>query len=1239
MNITNTTQQRALLLYQVGQHTQEIFDSFPNNGEDDDYDTALQKLDEYFLPKKNVTYEVFQFRQAVQHPNETIDQYATRLRKLAEHCEFADTDSEIFATIIQHCSSTRLRRYALREDDLTLDTLLPKARAMEASETQARGIETSLNLPAPGYTTTDSAHFIKNRIHPSASASNLRQRHRGNNSAANQCGKCGYLLPHKGQCPAKGQNCNSCGKMNHFAKVCRSTHHTQSRRDRQRFTGNKRDDRVYHVTATTISSPPTCTSSDDEYLFSLENHAPYAKMPVAKVKLFNQNVDMVLDTGASTDIIDKATFEFITRRHPVTLQPASTRLFAYGSHTPLKTLGKFDALIESKTKYTMSTIHVTDGQSGSLLSYNTARELGLITLQLNTLAEKPLTSLQLRERFPNLFQGIGKLKDIEVKLHIDTSVAPVAQTARRLPFHMRQKVAAALDKLHKQDIIERVEGPTPYVSPLVVIPKKDGDVRLCVDMRLPNKAIQRERHPTPTVDDLITSLNGATMFSKLDLRSGYHQLQLAPESRYITTFATHKGLWRYKRLNFGTNSASEIFQHIIQQQLHGIPGVINFSDDVIVFGKTQDEHNKALQAVFEKFSSVGLTLNKDKCSFDQSTLTFFGFVFSADGVSPDPKKVSAIHNAPSPTSTSGIRSFLGMVNYCAKFIHNFSDLTKPLRALTQKNTVFNWTEVHEQAFLKIKQALTSDIVMSYFDKDKYTEVVTDASPYGLSAILSQVTPGTTNRKVVSYVSRSLTDVERRYSQTEREALAIVWAIERLHIYLYGGHFTLYTDCKPMEMILNNPKSKPSARIERWNLRLQDYPFDVVYTKGQHNPSDFLSRHPVAEHTSSFENPAVEYVNFLCTNAVPKAMSLSEIQAATQKDATLQHLIALLKREMRWDFLKINSAITVPDGVNKEELRLFYPVRDELIVSDDGNLILRGSKLVLPSTLRQKALTIAHEGHQGLIKTKKLLREKVWFPKIDELVKDLLHNCIACQANGPDSRPEPLQMTSLPPAPWHTVNIDFCGPFPTGEYLLVLIDAYSRFPEVDIVHSTSAKAVIPKLERIFATHGIPQVIKSDNGPPFSSAEIRDFLNEHGSAHQHITPLWPQANAQAENFMKPLTKAVRAAIINKQNWRKELNKFLLNYRATPHSTTGFAPATLLFNREINTKLPSCVKESTSNMHQELKKRDAEAKEKMKILADNNNHAKTSQIEIGDTVLVKQIKQNKFSSKFDPQPYVVT
>ena len=250
----------------------------------------------------------------------------------------------------------------------------------------------------------------------------------------------------------------------------------------------------------------------------------------------------------------------------------------------------------------------------------------------------------------------------------------------------------------KQGIIERVLGPTPWISPLVIIPKKSGGVRICVDMRAPNKAIHRERHPSPTIDDLIHTLNGAKVFSKLDLRSGYHQLSLAPESRYITTFATHRGLRRYTRLNFGTKSASEIFQNIINEQIHDMLGVLNISDDVIVFGKTQEAHDTALQAVFRKFSEVGLTLNKTKCEFNKKSLTFFGFVFTAEGISPDPEKVQAIHSASPPTSASGVRSFLGMATYCAKFIPQFSDNSEPLRELTKKDTPFQWTSKHETAF-------------------------------------------------------------------------------------------------------------------------------------------------------------------------------------------------------------------------------------------------------------------------------------------------------------------------------------------------------------------------------------------------------------------------------------------------------------------------------------------------------------------------------------------------------------
>ena len=420
-----------------------------------------------------------------------------------------------------------------------------------------------------------------------------------------------------------------------------------------------------------------------------------------------------------------------------------------------------------------------------------------------------------------------------------------------------------LSNLEHQNIIERVKGPTPRVSPLVVIPKKNEDVRICVDMRMANKAIRQERHPTSTIDDLIQTLNGTTVFSKLDLKSGYHQLTIDPECRYITSFATYNGLWRYARLNFGTNSASEIFHKTINEQ---IPGTLNISDDIIIFGKTQAYHDLALRAVFKRFAGVKLTLNKKKCKFNKPSITFFSFVFSSNGIAPDPAKVQSINSALPPTTTSGVRSFLGMATYCAKFFPNFSDVSEPLQNLT-KDQPFHWEAEQSESFNNIKELPTSAEVMAYFDPNKETELLTDASPSGLSVILMQYTPGKDDRRVIVYAKRALTEVERRYSQTEREALAIVWAIERLHLYLLGNHFKLLTYCKPVELILSNPKSRPPARIERWNLRLQGYEFEVVHTRGSDNPSDYLSRHTNLISSDQQDKMAEECVNFVTSFAV------------------------------------------------------------------------------------------------------------------------------------------------------------------------------------------------------------------------------------------------------------------------------------------------------------------------------------------------------------------------------------
>ena len=299
------------------------------------------------------------------------------------------------------------------------------------------------------------------------------------------------------------------------------------------------------------------SSSDEEYLYSTSKDK--SKVPTADVRVNDVEIEMIVDTGATTDVLDESTFHKVNHNKEIALQPTTKHLFAYGSNEQLATIGQFSGTISFQDQQHESPIHVLKGNHGSLLSYKTATALGIINLQVRHVQDDTTPRDMLCTKYPTLFNGIGQLKGVEVKLHIDETVTPVAQPPRQIPFHIRQKVDTELRNLEEKGIIERVDGPTPWVSPLVITPKKNGEVRGCVDMRRANQAIVREKHPMPTVEDLIHTLNGATVFSKLDLRAGYHQLSLAPESRYITTFATHKGLWSYTRLNFGTNSDSDIF--------------------------------------------------------------------------------------------------------------------------------------------------------------------------------------------------------------------------------------------------------------------------------------------------------------------------------------------------------------------------------------------------------------------------------------------------------------------------------------------------------------------------------------------------------------------------------------------------------------------------------------------------------------------------------------------------------
>jgi hypothetical protein len=276
---------------------------------------------------------------------------------------------------------------------------------------------------------------------------------------------------------------------------------------------------------------------------------------------------------------------------------------------------------------------------------------------------------------------VGKLKNFQLKLHIDEDVVPVAQSVRRIPYSVRKKVEDKISELENLDIIEKVAGPTPWVSPIVVVPKRSGDIRLCVDMRIANSAIMRERHPIPTVEEVLSEMNGAKVFSKIDLKWGYHQIELDEQSRYITTFATHLGLYRYKRLMFGVNAAPEHYQHIVRQVLQGCQGVQNISDDIIVFGADQDEHNERLCEVLSRLHKSGFTVNKDKSKFSLPQLEFMGHLLSERGIGPTETKVEAVRKTKTPENVKEVRSFLGLVNFCAKYLPDLATVSDKMSRL------------------------------------------------------------------------------------------------------------------------------------------------------------------------------------------------------------------------------------------------------------------------------------------------------------------------------------------------------------------------------------------------------------------------------------------------------------------------------------------------------------------------------------------------------------------------------
>ena len=621
-----------------------------------------------------------------------------------------------------------------------------------------------------------------------------------------KCNKCGFKHQF-GKCPAAGKICNKCRKPNHFAKMCRS-----------------RGGQVKELAVEDIDA-------DDSVLEVTGKGGPRIEM----VKVNNQEVPMLLDTGSNCTIIDRKMWKGLG-------QPKlkkTKKVLRQFDGSPISMEGQCDVLLEFQGHFLPATVVVC----------NVSRRYGILG---NDVLEYNANLKTVSEISTSNSKKLGCLKDFTAKLELIEGAKPSYFESRHLPLHVKAQISDVLRQQVNDGILEPVSGGSEWASPIVCIRKPSGKWRICGDYKIGvNSKLKSDCYLSPNLETVFSEMADTRFYTKIDLENAYLQVPLDSESQNITTISTPIGLFRYKRLPIGIKTASAIFQRAIESVLNplGIKYLIIYLDDILIGANNVDELKLKINKVCQKLRNAGLSINHDKSEMNiVQEIGFLGHVISEGKIKPDKKLCDKLNNTPCPKNKKGLETFLGLCQYYAKFIKNYSDIVAPLNDLRKGDREFKWTKSAQESFEKVKVLLTSDPVLRAFDINKDSVLTSDASENAIGAILSQ------KGCPVVYISRKLTNAEKAYSNIEREALAVIWSVERCKQFLLGKRFSLCTDHKPLEYIFSPHKELPrvaSSRIIRWAIKLMEYDFNKIHYPGKQIPHvDALGRLDFAEDDST-----------------------------------------------------------------------------------------------------------------------------------------------------------------------------------------------------------------------------------------------------------------------------------------------------------------------------------------------------------------------------------------------------